>query len=139
MEASIFSDTRKNERRRELIQNVLNGVRMSLCLEAERRLPVRAAEICVRDVQAGAGKLAAEIIQESTGPRLEGLKPLLSLRLIADGKLRISTASGRSVTLSPSEDFPYNGWIGKQGGQVRASVKVPGIADYATLIIDLKL
>ncbi|MBI4602654.1 MAG: VWA domain-containing protein [Planctomycetes bacterium] len=140
-DAAIFSDAAKNARRRDMIAGILNAARTELCLETERRLPIRGADICVRDVKepgSSTARLEARIVHDVRSGGAEGLKPLLSLRLLSDGKLRIATASGRSVTLSPGEDFPYNGWIGKSGNQIRASVKVPGVADYSTLIIDLK-
>jgi hypothetical protein len=93
----------------------------------------------VRELKSGngSGKLEAEVVHDLT-KEVPGRSTILSLRLLDDGKLRVSTAAGRTVTLERDKDFAYNGWIGKKGTQIRASVKVPGIADYSTLIIDLK-
>ncbi len=140
METAIFSDAKRNENRRELIHNCLAEARTELCLETEKRLPVRGADVCLKEVKdpKGVSRTEAEIVQDGPGRKQDGQKALLSLRLLPDGKLRISTGSGRSVVLSTREDFPYNGWVGKSGNQVRASVKVPGVADYSTVMIDLK-
>jgi hypothetical protein len=139
METTIFSDKAKNDRRMPVIRTCLAEARTRLLAETEKKLPIRATDICVRE-QGGSGKegarLEAEVVHDLTHS-VPGRHTILSLRLLDDGKLRVSTAAGRSVTLDRKEDFAYNGWIGKKGSQIRASVKVPGIADYSTLIIDL--
>lgn len=140
METTIFSDVRKNEKRLNMIKGVLTEARTQLCLETEKRLPIRGADICVaekRDAEKGLSSLEAFIVHDSPARKSEGEKCLLSLRLQPDGKLRITTSSGRSVTVAPGEDFPYNGWIGKSGKQLKASVKVPGLPDYSTIFVDL--
>ena len=139
METSIFAEPERNEKRRGLIESCLASARTQLLAETEKRLPIRATDICVREMKSGngAGKLEAEVVHDLT-KEVPGRSTILSLRLLDDGKLRVSTAAGRTVTLERDKDFAYNGWIGKKGTQIRASVKVPGIADYSTLIIDLK-
>jgi hypothetical protein len=102
---------------------------------------VRGADVCVSDGKGGAegaGRMDAVVVQESLGAEHPGLKTLLGLRILEDGKIRASTPAGRSVTFGCGEDIPFNGWIGKNGNQIRSSVKVPGIADYCTVTIDLK-
>jgi len=134
----IFSDPKKNEKRRELIDRALAEARTELLFEAEKRLPTRGIEIYITEIkERGATRFDAEVVHDCTA-HPEGRKPLLSLKLVGEGKLRSSTASGRSVTMGVKEDFSYNGWIGKSGNQIRVSVKVPGVADYSTLIFDLK-
>ncbi len=139
METSIFSDPQRNAKRLKLIQDRLSEVRTELCLETEKRLPIRGADVCIAQGEgARNGDSCPDVfvLHDGAGRKGEGEKSLLSLRLQPDGKLRITTASGRSVTLTPGEDFPYNGWVGKSGNQLRASVKVPGVVDYSTIIVD---
>jgi hypothetical protein len=140
METTIFADKTKNDGRMPVIKACLVEARTHLLAETEKKLPIRATDICVREAKGGAGRdgirLDAEVVHDLT-QSVPGRHTILSLRLLDDGKLRVSTAAGRSVTLDRKEDFAYNGWIGKKGSQIRASVKVPGIADYSTLIIDL--
>ncbi|HVR73356.1 MAG TPA: hypothetical protein VMT52_03455, partial [Planctomycetota bacterium] len=143
MDAAIFSDPSRNEKRRPLIEGLLAEARTELLLETEKRLPVRGAEVCIRSLPADGKngdlpRIEAEVVQDPQAPRAADQKPLVSLQILAGGKLRVTTSSGKSVTMPLEEEFAYNGWIGKSGNQIRASVKVPGIPDYSTLIIDLK-
>jgi hypothetical protein len=139
MEDKVFADTEKNASRQTLIRSCLTRARTELLAETERRLPIRGTDICVRETKGknGAAHLEAEVVHDLT-QSVPGRAPILSVRLLDGGKLRVSTSAGRSVTLDRDEDLAYNGWIGKKGQQIRASVKVPGVADYATVIIDLK-
>jgi hypothetical protein len=139
MAPALFADPKRNKRRQRLIQGRLAEARLQLLLETERRLPVRAADICVREAEEGRGaRLDAEVLRGIPTSRQEPQKVLLSLRLLDDGKLRVCAQSGRAATLSRGEDFHYNGWIGKSGSQIRASVKVTGVAEYCTLTIHWK-
>lgn len=141
MENALFADSHTNERRAGLIQSCLTEARTQLLAETERRLPVRGADICVSEVPTGSNggsRPVARVFHDNLGGEHEGYRTVLCVRLLEGGKIRIATTSGRSVTVARDEDLAYNGWIGKKGDQIRASVKVPGIADYSTLTIDLK-
>jgi hypothetical protein len=134
----IFSNPEKNKKRCQLIERALAEARTELMFDAEKRLSTRGVAIYLAERKdPGETRFDAEVVHDATVDP-EGRKPLLSLKLVGEGNLRASTASGRSVTMGLGENFPYNGWIGKSGNQIRVSIKVPGIADYSTLIFDLK-
>jgi hypothetical protein len=139
-EKAIFADVAKNEKRRPLIETCLTKARTDLLAEVEKRLPIRAVDVCVREVKdsSGGSQFEAQVVRDRVGSEHEGWKTLLTIALQKDGKLRVSTTAGRTVTIGPGEEFAYNGWIGKSGSQIRASVKVPGVADYSTVMVDVR-
>jgi hypothetical protein len=137
----LFSDETSNTKRKPLVVKLLSEARTQLFAEAERRLPVRAADVCVStgaNGTKGTSSLEATVVHDAVGAEHAGLKTILSIRVLEEGKIRVTTASGKTTTLGREENFPFNGWIGKSGDQIRASVKIPGIPDYSTVTIDLK-
>lgn len=132
---TIFADPEKNRKRRPVIDRLLAAARTELLAEVEKTLPVRAADLCLRD--AGGGAYEAELVFDAVGSEHPGMKTVLTLRLLEGGKIRVSAPAGKTATLERSANLPFNGWVGKTGDQVRVSVKVPGFADYSTVTIDL--
>jgi hypothetical protein len=140
MDTNVFGDMERNEKRKDLIKTCLSEARMRLRQETEKHLPIRSVDICLlrsKD-EKGASRFDVQVVHDYPGRQVDADRTLVSLRLQPDGSLRISTPAGKAAVLSPKEDFPYNGWVGKVGGQVKASVKVPGVAEYSTLILDWK-
>lgn len=132
---AIFADPEKNRKRRPLTDRLLAAARTELLAEVEKTLPVRAADLCLRD--AGGGVHEADLVFDAVGSEHPGMKTVLTLRLLEGGKIRVSAPAGKTATLERSANLPFNGWVGKTGDQIRVSVKVPGFADYSTVTIDL--
>src|SRR5262249_4671950 len=107
METTLLPDKRKNEKRRSLVERRLTEARAQLLHETANRLPVRAADGCLRRVGEGQGRerRVGEVLHGGPASRREAQKVLLSLKLLDGDRLRVSTESGRAVTLSRNEDF----------------------------------
>src|SRR5439155_26454391 len=56
MEPSLLADPKQNQKRRSLIQRRLAEARAQLLLGTEKRLLVRAADVCFRSVNEGQGR-----------------------------------------------------------------------------------